>query len=300
MSSNLKHKIKSIAAQNGIILLYHSIAETIPDGLQNTLHNVHPEVLQKHLEQVSAFFQFVSLEEFASVDEKKGLAAITFDDGYKNVLENALPILESFNCPLTFFLNPLTFKKRWNWRDKVRYLINHDLVNEFERDYQFSHKQGRFYRYSKNPVNNSAELDLALDRFLVDVEIDIYPEYPYLQNSKLPEHPLIVYGNHSLNHYVLSSLSSEQQKNEIVVAKNLLELSPKHKISSSFSAPFGGDNDINNETISILNSLGYKDLLMSRQQLQPAFAQSINIQILERFMPRSDDIIGEIVVTLER
>ena len=295
MSSNLTDTLKSIAAQNGIILLYHSITPSIPDELQNTLHNVHPEVLQKHLEQVSAFFQFVSLEEFASADTKKGLATITFDDGYKNVLEKALPILESFNYPLTLFLNPMTFEKRWNWRDKVRYLINYQLIDEFERDYQFNHKQKRFYRYSKHPLNNSAELDQALDKFLIDKEIDIYPEYPYLQKHELLDHPLISYGNHSFNHYVLSSLSPEQQCHEIEAAKAALNQLSKHKISSCFSAPFGGSDDINSYTCRCVRNTGYKTLLMSRQRLQPNQTKAEQPQILERFMPRSENVLTEII-----
>ena len=295
MSLSNTDKLKSIAAQHGIILLYHSIAETVSGALKDNLHNVHPGVLQKHLEQLCDFFQFISLEEFANADNKNGLAAITFDDGYKNVLENALPILESFDYPFTFFLNPITFEKRWNWRDKVRYLIHHELIEKFERGYEFNHKLGRFYRYSKHPQNNSAELDQALDRFLVDDKIDVYPEYPYLQNNELVNHPLITYGNHSLNHYVLSSLSPQQQQYEIEAAKDALRQLDKYKISSSFSAPFGGDNDINNETISIFHKLNYKNLLMSRQQLQPGITKTGTIQVLERFMPRSDDIISEIV-----
>ncbi len=294
MSLNLTDKLKTVASQNGIILLYHSIADSTAVTLQRTLHNVHPQSLQKHLEQVSEFFRFVSLKEFSHADQKLGLAAITFDDGYKNVLQNGLPVLEKFNYPFTLFLNPVTFDHHWNWRDKVRYLIHHDLIDDFEQHYQCDYKQGRFYRYSKHPNNNSAELDHALDRFLLNHQIDIYPEYPYLLKRDLIDHSLITYGNHSFNHYVLTSLSSKQQKYEIETAKNILSGFPELKVSNSFSVPFGGANDISAQTVAIVESLGYTELLMSRQQLQPGLLESENIQVLERFMPRSDDIIGEI------
>ncbi len=295
LSENLIERIKSIAGNTGVILLYHSVAETIPNALDNTLHNVSPEVFAKHLQQLSEHFNFVPLKEFAQANEKKGLATITFDDGYKNVLENALPILESLNYSFSIFLNPLTFTGKFNWRDKVRYLIRHDLIDEFEQNYQFDYKQGRFYRYSKHPKNNSAVVDQALDKFLRNHKIDIYGDYPYLQQTELVNHPLISYGNHSFNHYVLASLSAEQQEFEIKAAKNSLNVFSKHQISDSFSAPFGGLEDINTETVSILQSLDYKDLLMSRQRLQPNHANLEKIRVLERFMPRSDNILGEIV-----
>ena len=114
MPHKLIRNIKTIAKDNGVILLYHSIAHDNPIDLEKTLHNVSPVIFYKHIEDISDHFELVSLQEFTQAASKNGLAAITFDDGYKNVLENAVPILESFNCPTTLFLNPLTFSRRWN------------------------------------------------------------------------------------------------------------------------------------------------------------------------------------------
>ena len=297
MSSDPAPYIKAISQDNGIILLYHSIAEAIPQALQGTLHNITPSIFKSHLQQLSPWFDFVSLEQFAQADEKRGLAAITFDDGYISVFDNALPILDSFNYPFTFFLNSVTFEKRLNWRDKVRYLIHHDLVDDFEQNYEFEVKEGRFYRYSKNPVNNSAELDIALDLFLDDHVVDIYNEYPYLTEQDLiADHDLISYGNHSHNHYVLSSLSDYQQRDEILATQIALNSHQNIELNKSFSAPFGGGNDVNAITRQILYDLHYRDLLMSRQRFQPNKTEHRKIQILERFMPRSDDIIAELAI----
>ena len=53
--------------------------------LLNTLHNVPPTTLQRHIEYLSSCFEFVSLQAFSDAQSKRGLATITFDDGYKNV-----------------------------------------------------------------------------------------------------------------------------------------------------------------------------------------------------------------------
>lgn len=300
MPDKPNQEIKLISRHNGLILLYHFIDQRTPDGLLNTLHNISPTTLHRHIERLSAYFEFVSLRTFSRAHSKQGLATITFDDGYKNVIQNALPILESFGYPATLFLNPITFSKRWNWRDKIRYLIHHQLTEKFSDQYTFNHKSGRFYRYSKHPQNNSALLDRTLDDFLEShrsdygTPYDLYGDYPYLQASDLLTHPLISYGNHSQNHYLLSSLTDQQQAEEIEHAHQGLQNMPDLTLSECFSAPFGGDDDINSSTYELTKACGYKSLLMSRQSIQPAQSLMRKIQILERFMPKSDDIIGEL------
>lgn len=299
MPGKLAQQIKLLAQHNGLILLYHFIDHEIPVALANTLHNISPSTLQTHIEVLSRFFRFVSLQEFSQAKSKRGLAAITFDDGYKNVLENALPVLEYFGYPATLFLNPITFSKRWNWRDKVRYLIHYQLQQKFSDGFTFNNKSGRFYRYSKHPENNSALLDHALDNFLNDAHNnlanDLYGNRPYVQKKDLlTKHPLISYGSHSQNHYVLSSLTDQQQAQEIERAAQCLQDISELTLGECFSAPFGDERDINSATCELVKACGYRSLLMSRQRMQPAQPATNKIQILERFMPRSDNIIGEL------
>ena len=302
MHHNSDHQIRDIARNNGLILLYHYINNDVPDTFNGTLHNTTPTVLQRHIEDLSCHFRFVSLQEFSQASSRRGLAAITFDDGYKNVIANALPVLESSGCPATLFLNPVTFFMKWNWRDKVRSVIFRNLVNEFAELFSFNNRTGRFYRYSKHPENNSESIDRALDSFLKnDVDNfchDLYGEYPYLQKHDLPAgHELISYGNHSQNHYVLSSLSNQQQRVEIESArKHLCEISDIC-LSECFSAPFGGDTDINSKTCELVIESGYKSMLMSRQKFQPGQPGIDKLQVLERFMPRAEDIIEELITT---
>ncbi|RYZ26937.1 MAG: polysaccharide deacetylase family protein [Chitinophagaceae bacterium] len=53
-------------------------------------------------------FQVVMLEEFlqhpASFKSKKSLVTISFDDGYKDNLEYAAPLLQKYNCPASFYV----------------------------------------------------------------------------------------------------------------------------------------------------------------------------------------------------
>lgn len=297
MTPNNRHQIRHIAENHGVILLYHSVMPHAPKVPVRTVHNVTVQQLRQHLLDLSDFFEFVSLDEFSKARSKAGLACVTFDDGYSNVFENAMPVMQSMNCPFTVFLNPVTFGRRWNWRDKIRHLIHHQLVDEFLEYYPMAFTDGRFYRYSKHPANNSADLDRALDLFLSGSRIDLYGDYPYVSHDALVQNPLVSYGNHSLNHYVLSSLDEQQQYQEISIAHKLLSKISGLKISGCFSAPFGGSGDINSVTLDIIESAGYHSILMSRQCLQPEQSETFKVQVLERFMPRSDHLLIELAST---
>lgn len=300
MPYSAKQKMQRIARERGVILLYHSVMEQKPEALVRTLHNVTASQLTNHLTDLSDYFEFVSLSEFSAARSKAGLACVTFDDGYRNVLENALPIMESLDYPFTLFLNPVTFKHRWNWRDKVRHVIHHEQVDAFLKTYDMAFTEGRFYRYSKNPANNSAALDAALDRFLANQTIDIYGFFPYLTEAMLDNNSLVSYGNHSFNHYVLSSLSEQQQMREIRLAHQTIRNLGNLTICRCFCAPFGGPRDINPATIDIVDGLSYNSLLLSRQRLQPKQSLVEKVQILERVMPRNDDIIRELVTLADK
>jgi peptidoglycan/xylan/chitin deacetylase (PgdA/CDA1 family) len=282
------------ATNHGLILLYHFVSDEGPEVLSKTVHIISPSTLENHLSAIGKAFRFVTLETFSATQDKSGLAAVTFDDGYRNVITNALPLMERLEIPFTLFLNPVTFSGRWNWRDKVRFVIAHDLVDDFRSSFDLKSPDGRFYRDSKHPGNNSAMVDNALDQFIGSREIDIYGEYPYARIPDFPtEHPLVCFGNHSFSHYVLSSLGNEIQHQEIADgAAAMREICGGG--NGIFSVPFGGDCDLNPATREIAGALGYHTLLMSRQKLQPGHASGNGLQILERFMPRSDDIEQEL------
>ena len=300
MKQKSQQPIEYLAKRFGIVLLYHSVSTDSPGKPENTIHNTTPDCFEKNLRDVGKHFKFVNLEELSSSADKSGLAAVTFDDGYSNIFSNALPILEKHHIPGTLFLNPVTFNANYNWRDKVRHVIKNNLEDAFLKNTTLNFREGKFYRYSKSCLNNSQQIDTQLDFFLGNKMLDVYPAYPYLTIEDLIlDNPLINYGNHTLDHYVLSSLNESQQIHQIIEGENRLKEAIGSNISQCFSAPFGGTLDINTTTLSILRKANYKSILMSRQKLQPGRPESEHPQVLERFMPRSEDIIDEISSTLD-
>lgn len=255
------------------ILLYHSSYSSIPSKIKNGLHNVCPEIIYKQISWLKQNFDVVDVDSlFGNKRIEAGKVAITFDDAYQSVFTEALPVIESLKIPCTIFVSGVTLNGKPFWRDKIRLLMNRSLVQSFiGENIEFCCRhcitQENFYNATKSPKVNSKEMDDLLDQFIINAEVSL-DEMIYCINKTeyLSGSPYVKYGNHSYNHYVLSSLSKEQQKNEIrandKVLKNL-----GLNASKVFSVPFGGDKQFNLDTIEILKDLNYKGYLFSRNAI---------------------------------
>lgn len=269
------------------ILLYHSLGSD--EQFSKNIDHVKLDVLHNQLEYIQKYWKFVSIDEYVNSEKKDGIASITIDDGYKNIIDESLKVFKSLSIPITLFINSSTFKNKIFWRDKVRYLIKNNLVLEFQDNSQIfnKHKINDFYLITKNSEFNSIQVEKEIDQFLYKKNINLNDELKLCFDDKkyLIKDDLIFYGNHTANHYMLSSLSKQEQYNEINDCKNFIDKLNVNK-TKIFSVPFGGENSFNEDTIIILRDLDYKILLKSNNSLDSKnFSTQIN-----RFMPQNSDI----------
>src|SRR4030042_4444685 len=96
--------IKKIFAGNGAVaLMYHSIADN------KEFFTVSPKEFEKQMQYLKDNdFNVIDAETLINLMESKSefpakIVAITFDDGYLDNYENALPILKKFNFPAIIF-----------------------------------------------------------------------------------------------------------------------------------------------------------------------------------------------------
>jgi len=81
-------------------------------------------------------------------------------------------------------------------------------------------------------------------------------------------------GNHSLRHYVLSSLSEAEQEVDIVENQKVLKRLG-HRVSRVFSFPYGGPQHFNLTTLRLLKKHGYAGFVYSRSRLNFSTRKSL-------------------------
>jgi len=119
------------------ILMYHSIA----DG-KNDPYSVDIEIFKKQINYlIENNYDIISLEKLVCGLKKsnsmKNKIVITFDDGYKDFITNAFPILKKHNLPATVFLVLDLLGKKANWHNDVK---NLDIMDK--EDVQYIKKNG--------------------------------------------------------------------------------------------------------------------------------------------------------------
>ena len=105
MRRQLVYNIRQFFANKAVVLMYHRIAEPASDVWEIA---VSPQNFELHLQVLKQVGNIVSLDELSHRIKTKTLRrnsiAITFDDGYPDNLEVAMPLLEKYKVPATFFI----------------------------------------------------------------------------------------------------------------------------------------------------------------------------------------------------
>lgn len=109
------------------VLVYHSIS-TPAEAMLGDI-DISPERFERQLQWISRWRKVVRLPETLRSPESNRLVAITFDDGFRDNLTVALPILEKFNLPMTLFVTPgFVGTTAYLSREELREISDHPLV----------------------------------------------------------------------------------------------------------------------------------------------------------------------------
>jgi len=123
-------KQDSPSVHSAPILLYHHVADDTPAST-----SISVEQFKQHMAYINEHHTVLPLTDIvAAIKANEALPsnalAITFDDGYKNILTNGHPILSDYNFPYTIFINPAEIGQRANqlsW-DEVKQLQNEGVL----------------------------------------------------------------------------------------------------------------------------------------------------------------------------
>jgi peptidoglycan/xylan/chitin deacetylase (PgdA/CDA1 family) len=140
------------------VLVYHSIstpAEPLPADA-----DISPRRFQRQLSWLKRWRQVARLEETLRAPASRPLVAITFDDGYRDNLTVALPLLEKFQFPMTLFVAAgFVGRDGYLSEDELREISRHPLVTVGAH--------GLWHRHFTRLTRHDARIELIESRRLL-------------------------------------------------------------------------------------------------------------------------------------
>jgi peptidoglycan/xylan/chitin deacetylase (PgdA/CDA1 family) len=217
------------------IFIYHRV---LPERDPLFPREVDASAFDRHMRLISSFLKVIPLRE-AAIRLRQGnlparAACITFDDGYADNAEVALPILQRYNVPATFFVATGFLDGGRMWNDTVIELVRRapgpllDLT-----DIGF----GKFEIAS--PLRRQAAISALLDKLKYlpletrNLEVNkICAHAPMMlptnfmmtsDQVRMLHNAGMEIGGHTVSHPILTRMDSARARTEIADGKDALE-----------------------------------------------------------------------------
>jgi len=134
ISRALDHSLTSALARGAdrpLVLGYHRVVDDFGAVAQTEMPSmlISARMFERHLDCVGRHFTFVTLDDIGEhiVSGKrfdKPVAAVTFDDGYRDVYEHAYPVLKRKGIPAgVFVVTDLVGRPFWQVHDRLYHLM---------------------------------------------------------------------------------------------------------------------------------------------------------------------------------
>jgi peptidoglycan/xylan/chitin deacetylase (PgdA/CDA1 family) len=265
------------------ILYYHRVKELAVDPFEQA---VLPELFRQQLECLQERATILTLSQVVQMGSEDRLprraVAITFDDGYADNLYEALPLLERYGVPATFFIaSGYVGGKREFWWDELERIFffstplpEHLELTIGERVHQWNLKasvrtsngagQGASPDFVFRAVHSllrdlhSRERDEVIESLLEwsGAERTVRPTHRTLTTdevARLAGSNLVEIGAHTLTHASLPLCLEGQRRAELVDCKRDLETMTGREVKH-FSYPYGAHDQ---SCAEVVRSAGY-------------------------------------------
>jgi len=273
----------SLNRHHPIVLTFHGVTAEAPGNLCNedALH-LHLPIFARLMEHVARQYNVVSLSRI--VDWLEGRAgaperavAITFDDGYRNVLTNAAPVLNRLGIPATLFVvTDYVFHGRMLWPDRVTAALaltsRPELTVPWSDGVQLFSLQERAQRLDAmrrivarcKAMPGTARVALV-DRIVESLGLagaDLFSAWDDLrpldpdEMKRLPDLGVEI-GSHTCSHPIVTQLDTAAVKRELVESKRAIEAC-LGRPCVDFAYPNGGAGDFDARTRREVIEAGYR------------------------------------------
>lgn len=284
-----------ISANRFLILNYHRVLDDKEIYFNS---DIDEQTFSWQMALISKYMVPVSLEKALTLSKTRQLPAgavvVTFDDGYKDNIEKALPILKKYRIPATFYIATAFLNDGIMWND----IIIESIKNTDKKDIDLSflnlgclsleNKEQKIQAIEKsikkikyNVIKKRIDLAMQINK-QCDV---VLPENLMMSDNdivQLAKEPDMEIGGHTHNHPILACETDEIVLSDIERGKNYLEHLLNCKIRS-FAYPNGKkEEDYQERNIESLRKAGFNSAVTTNWGLNNKASDPLE---LKRFTP---------------
>jgi peptidoglycan/xylan/chitin deacetylase (PgdA/CDA1 family) len=266
---------------NLTILLYHGVTDTVSYGIENySKKHIHIEDFEKQMHYIKNKATVLSMDEVVDIynsgrDYPDNAVAITFDDGFANNYTHAVPVLDGYKIPATFYITSgVVSTDIMFWVDQLEDMINLCSMDSISieldkgKNYVLKSFQDKIKAlsdiksYCKSEPNSEKNRIIKELSSITSVQSDVhhsnnYKKITWSQIKEMDQNPLFIIGGHSLYHNILNSMNEVDMKKDIKISIDLLEYNLEKKVEH-YSYPEGQKEHYDDHVVSCLKSFGIK------------------------------------------
>lgn len=268
-----------------IFMLHHVRPAPPPDFSPNRILSITPDFLELVLERVTERgFDIVTLDEAharmtSPVSHDRPYAAFTFDDGYRDNVEHALPVMRRFNAPMTIYVSPefCDHNGRAWWltlENAMRELATISVPFETgERQFDLAtteQKYAAFHAiYPWLRAQPDEKIHVHVDRWAGEAGIDPLAACRSLvmtwdELRALRDEPLVSIGAHTMSHAALAKCSDEEARWQIEASIEHIEYE-LGRDCRHFAYPYGDAMSAGDRDFALARSAGLRTAVTTRK-----------------------------------
>ncbi len=250
------HRLAQVEFPGVAVFCYHGIRDDGTGDLpfrdlhvERSAFEGHCRILRECCSPISTA-QLVAALNGASLPPRPVL--VTFDDGYRSVLDLGLPILEQYEIPAAVFVcvEPIVRGEHF-WYDSVYRARGSEAVAAARR-------------------SPTAEWRTLVDAIATLAQAsDVHRPMTVNELQLLAASPIIEIGGHTMTHLTLALAGIDEQREEIEKCRDHVT-ALVGKIPAGFAYPYGlRPDDYSADTVELVAAAGFKYGFSTRQQFAP-------------------------------